>query len=617
MGYILAILPYGSAKHLTKSKVAGFDRAQALAPLVIGITGHRDLREEDRRSLEDKVQEIFLKLRQDYSSTPLILVSALAEGADRLAADAALSLHAGVRLIVVTPMPIELYAKDFDRLSVVETSLGTVAVSSTSREEFFALLEKADGCFELGLAEDNHWDEVAKPGPERDRQYELVGQYIARQSQILIALWDGVESNRMGGTASVIRFQTEGVPDRDRCALEAAEGFPAYHILTPRLKNPFPQGEVLSLRVIYPEAFNGNHVQAEKYYRNMFDRLDQFNRYVIRSEGGLAADVVQSKSDLLQDAREDELPAGVDPALNRYAVADALAIRFQQQLFRAQITLHLLTFSAFFLFLLFVHLPAHCFACLISAWILFALVLALKRIFRKLGLDTQHEDYRAMAEGLRVRFFWKVAGIKDSVADYYLGKQRSELDWIRNGFRGWSVVEGPQDQVKPGVDDNDWDNDNEDQRDRLKFVRKYWIDQQRGYFARAAKRNRRCHELIERFGRICIAGVILLGLVLLAPCIRYNELHLGWVAIGLEALLALAAILHHFNNRMGYAEYAKQYARMASLFARGSELVGRFLESQDYDNAVRCVRKVGIEALTENGDWLLLRRERPLEVPHP
>jgi hypothetical protein len=68
---------------------------------------------------------------------------------------------------------------------------------------------------------------------------------------------------------------------------------------------------------------------------------------------------------------------------------------------------------------------------------------------------------------------------------------------------------------------------------------------------------------------------------------------------------------------LGYAEHAKQYNRMAALFARGSELLGKFLEREDRVSARNCVRKVGIEALTENGDWVLLRRERPLEVPHP
>jgi len=34
----------------------------------------------------------------------------------------------------------------------------------------------------------------------------------------------------------VVRFQNEGVPDPDPCTLEAPEGFPVYHLLTPRQK---------------------------------------------------------------------------------------------------------------------------------------------------------------------------------------------------------------------------------------------------------------------------------------------------------------------------------------------------------------------------------------------
>jgi hypothetical protein len=85
----------------------------------------------------------------------------------------------------------------------------------------------------------------------------------------------------------------------------------------------------------------------------------------------------------------------------------------------------------------------------------------------------------------------------------------------------------------------------------------------------------------------------------------------------LEAILAAAAIFHHFNNRMAFAEHAKQYERVAALFAHGSQLMGKFLKHHDYKNAVQCVKNVGNEALAENGDWVLLHRERPLEVPHP
>jgi len=125
------------------------------------------------------------------------------------------------------------------------------------------------------------------------------------------------------------------------------------------------------------------------------------------------------------------------------------------------------------------------------------------------------------------------------------------------------------------------------------------------------------HEWIERLGVVCVVGVGVLGALLFFPSVRHDEYHLGWTAIGLETLLAAGALLHHFDDRMAYAERAKQYQRMASLFAHASDLLGKFLDREDYENAVNCVRKIGKEALTENGDWVLLRRGRPLEVPHP
>ena len=67
-------------------------------PLVIGITGHRDLREEDRRGLEEGIRRIFAELRDRYPHTPLILLSSLAEGADRLSLSTAITNEAAQAL---------------------------------------------------------------------------------------------------------------------------------------------------------------------------------------------------------------------------------------------------------------------------------------------------------------------------------------------------------------------------------------------------------------------------------------------------------------------------------------------------------------------------------------
>src|ERR1700733_11419042 len=87
-------------------------------PIIIGITGHRDLREEDIPKIENVLREQYKGVQQHYPSTSLILLSALADGADRVGARLALEL--GIRLIVVLPMPKELYERDFDEGSLAE-----------------------------------------------------------------------------------------------------------------------------------------------------------------------------------------------------------------------------------------------------------------------------------------------------------------------------------------------------------------------------------------------------------------------------------------------------------------------------------------------------------------
>ena len=210
-------------------------------PLVVGITGHRDLREEDHEPLKQQIRKIFAELRQRYPATPLVLFSPLAEGADRLAAQVALEPDLGIRLVVPLPMPKDEYEKDF--------------ATPQSKAEFNDLLRKAERFFPLSGAEGS--PEVNDLEKEKGRAgfYALVGAYIARHSQILIALWDGAESTKTGGTAEVVRFKLAGVPPPyapPRSPLDPVESGPVYHILTPRIKNPAPAGQPFGLDKHFP-----------------------------------------------------------------------------------------------------------------------------------------------------------------------------------------------------------------------------------------------------------------------------------------------------------------------------------------------------------------------------
>src|SRR5436190_9858114 len=154
-------------------------------PLVVGITGHRDLRPEDVPALACRLREIFLELECSYPHTPIVLLSPLAEGADRLGAR--IALETGCRLIALPPMTVAEYKNDFG--------------SDASCREFDELLAKTESWFELPVVEGGVPEAIRSPGDARNRQYQQVGEYVARHSHILIALWDGRPSDKRGGTA--------------------------------------------------------------------------------------------------------------------------------------------------------------------------------------------------------------------------------------------------------------------------------------------------------------------------------------------------------------------------------------------------------------------------------
>lgn len=586
-------------------KVAPPDISKVPAPLVIGVTGHRDLRPEDQERLCQEVRAVFRGLRAKYPSTPFVLLSPLAEGADRLVARVALEPGLGARLVVPLPMTQRLYEEDFQ--------------SQESLAEFRELLKRAEYCFEMHMLADER--AVAIAGIARNRQYEQVGRYIARESQILVALWDGRATDKVGGTAEIVEFQLRGMPGGPDCNLQPPELFPVYHIVTPRRSNPQPAKEPFQLIKIYPDGFEGEKA-AENYYDTLFHNLDDFNRSVLHGGDSLIADATKSKTDML--CKKDPLlefdEANLSPSeimeLDRYAVSDALAQRFQGQMLFMHRALHWLVFAAFVCLVLFAHLSKH------PTWFLDSsfLVLGLGYLWQKRGkrirLDMRNQDYRAVAEGSRVRFFWHFAGIRESVADNYLGKQRTELDWIRNGLRGWGIGLHRDQSGRLSL----WE--------RLEWVQKLWVRDQEKYFHRSTERNHEKLHKMELLVRACVWLVVVIGLGILAAAIVTDARHAGqrsledyewisWPIIALDCFLGAGALLHHASQQRAYAEHIKQFRRMETVFQRAERTIAQKLEISDTNAAQECLIRLGQEALSENGDWVLLHRERPLELPHP
>jgi hypothetical protein len=676
-------------------------------PLAIGITGHRDLRQQDYAILEEKVRSIFSDLQARYPHSPLVFLSPLAEGADRLVARVA--LEQGIRLFVPLPMRRELYEQDF--------------ATEASRAEFRELSAKAERQFELPLVTGNTEENIRECGEQRNRQYAAVGAYLALHTQIFIALWDGnvEEAHKTGGTAQIVRFNLEGVPEPytpPRSLLDLPEKGPVYHILSPREGSPLPPGELFELRVLYPEG-----TDADSYNR-INERIETFNRDAVELAPVVEREGKVSKGYLLPEETAKDLPPALNASLDCYAVADVLAIQFQQRTTTALNRVFICVFIAALSFNLFHSLPhpqppgghatehstsaahadtphtatphapapraaapragthtmdarettthpeagahsgtvpqseahssdmresdthqgdAHEAAqtSAESSWLAdigqipWFLVLFLGvSIFSNLVLhrraargdyQNKYQDYRALAEGMRMQVFWRLSGLRDSVADHYLGRQRGELEWIRDAIRVWNITadadSGAISSPSP-----------QQQRDWIKLAQARWVEDQRKYYAR--KTHREQEELehdeqrIDRLIRFSVGMALVLLVILVAPILLplpwmealKHKIEDPWThGIYMVALVMPAVgagLLHGYNQYMARSEHAKQFGRMSVLFDIAARQLSELLAADNYAAAQVLMRELGKESLQENGDWVLLHRERPLEVPH-
>ena len=78
---------------------------------------------------------------------------------------------------------------------------------------------------------------------------------------------------------------------------------------------------------------------------------------------------------------------------------------------------------------------------------------------------------------------------------------------------------------------------------------------------------------------------------------------------------AIAAAMGGYAERMAFAPQAKRYRWMAELFTRTEARLHAAIAAHNTGDAQQLIRELGSEALEENGDWVLMHRERPPEAP--
>ncbi|MBV8530396.1 MAG: hypothetical protein JO104_03690 [Candidatus Eremiobacteraeota bacterium] len=567
-----------------------------LLPLVVGVTGHRDLDAKDTAAIVAQVRELFVTLERRCPHTPVILLSSLAEGADRLVAQTA--LECGAELYVVLPMPVALYEQDF--------------TSPHSLAEFRQLMSRSydSSVAPMGRQHDN--EEAQTPGPARDLRYAAAGAFLVSYSQILIALWDGNQDEMPGGTSQIVRFALRGVPAKflggPMEALRANETGAVYHVAVRRQSSAPSNGFLSGTAWRYPgsdaspEAVEAARTAFEENLRN----LERFNRDAVTAP--IEWQRALSSGYLLTSQQEASLKVDGALAYTRtlFGQADALALRCRNGTHAATIVIFGAIGIATVLFSLYTNVLNRIFSLYLAFMGVVAAAFCVDLLIARRRMQDRFQDYRALAEGLRVQFYWRLAGIPESVYDHYLARQEGELNWIRSAMRAARFRRHSDADVAVPA---------EKMRGVLEIVLGQWINDQVAYFSRAVGKERELANRIKSGATFCLVVTAIVALALAIVDFKgLVQIH-PYLVMVLTMALAGAGLFTGYAQKRAHEEHARRYQRMYVLYSMAGDRVTFFLREGEIAAARGVLVQLGREALAETCDWLLLHRERQIDVP--
>jgi hypothetical protein len=571
---------------------------------VVGVTGHRDLSPTGVTRTREAVRQLLESLQQRLTDVEVQVACGLAEGADQLVADVALDL--GIAVQAVLPMPRELYREDFTGEALVA---------------FERLLDDSRvTVHELPLPPGMDGRAASTPGPERDRLYARLGDYLARRSNLLLALWDGQVNGLKGGTGDVLLTYLGASPPDGTFAgeLELLPGDDAAAadsslVIWLRVDRGREQSSLAgSVRYLAGGIGVGRVLSYASEPSTIAARFSALCGHLAEYrnlDGAGKLGPGWSLFDSLEgESLPDTLPSRLRSIDDLYLRVDALALYNQRRSDRTFALFGLMAATMGLLFLLYAKIAALK-VFLVGYLALFAGgFLAYRAVSKRLWFS-RHLTFRVLAESLRVHFFMALAGTderKDS-------SRLLDLTGIRR-FPGFGWLLDALRVVVPLSNDPPPSNAR-----RIELVKRLWIDDQAAYFRRKIHGLHAEHERLERIkhGLFVVSFVGVVGLVLFKKLLVGTSvvegLDLKTVLVFLMGLLPLwLGIWEIYQNKMAVRELLWQYRNQADLFAAAAV---RLSSCRDDSAARHILQELADRSLHEVYLWAIHRFHREHEPP--
>ena len=564
-------------------------------PLLIGITGHRELRVEEIEPLRASVRRYLGELRERFPAAPLLVASTLAPGAEILAVEEALALD--IECVAILPLPLEQYRTDF----------------SEELARFDKVLSRCQQRLYCPLREGLSASDVSAPGASRSAQYASATRLIASHAYILLALWDGRVTDDGSAATIAFRLARRAWLDDDVSAphKELLPDLPpdlVYHIVASKAGGE-PAAGMAPLQAGYRCSLEGP----------LESDMTAAAELVAVRTGELNVDLRSRAA-----ARDGEnAPAGalatlaaapqcVHDTAALFDAIDALAASMRRRVMTTLYLTSALTVAMGIFFLAFSHSES-CAFCRFSIFGFLGGFLALvivTSVARRRQWHRRYLEFRAVAEGLRVELFWAVAGVRargaPPAAHRTMLKQADPgLEWIPNAIRTLSLllIEVRYAGVPGGIEfaHHRWVGTISDTGARSEQLHYYWqASRQAAAFASFAERA----ALVS-----VVIGVLVAATLSVQALIDSKTLyHPLLFSMGFFSLTA--GVIEALVQTIAARELERQYGYMYDVFLAAHH---RLLGAHTDVEARLVLGLLGHAALAEHAEWLFVHRDRPID----
>jgi hypothetical protein len=333
----------------------------------------------------------------------------------------------------------------------------------------------------------------------------------------------------------------------------------------------------------------------------VMQRTDDFNR---------RAALIEMATDDGQTSHDDLAAASLAPGAphgerfqRAYAAADALAMQYQKKVRWVFRLILLLAIAATVCYGIFSTMTSGNSALQLKVLLPYLLLLALAyAVFFVAKRSSIHDcfvEYRALAEALRVQYYWAAGGLRCSAADAYSHEQQLSLAWVRLALRALCWVSYRDEAATADGDQYSI------------AMLGQWIGSQKQYFLQTSKRARR----LARGAKILIRSIFVLGAcatvcVLLQSRAALLMQQLRGISLVSFLCPSIGTALAAFVNKIGWMYQAEHNVRMFNIYALAEQhLAGGAVPARKLSLAL------GREALRENEAWAVFRSERAIDEP--